>query len=310
MQVKQLLQEMSGAVKQLYHYTNPKALYYILKERRLRTQLYPTGTHHDRKTERRRELATIRPSRASTVSVANLSGSIGKVKIIIQFDKLNDLVRGTRALPIAEFPISRMRDLGTDVMNHIGIRDEDLAEKIAIKLVRLFRTEGSDFFKSGSLTTAAYNKLVSSLKKKILEITGVNNIKNTEGFVRNLIKHINELNDDAKKREGEERIVLKQGEGIPLDKRYIKIELLQDFTDDFVALMRFYDSAQKLDNGYILEFEELAKSNEDLFIHNDEYNRFIKSFDVVKKYIKRPVSDKKKDLALWRHKNIEGVIGR
>jgi len=234
--LKNFLSEMAGTPRDLYHYTNTRNLEGILKDGHLKTSDYEANTTA---TEKRvihgepeyhpatgeayssSELATVRPSMSHETNVnANLSSNIGLVKFIIKPHILSDKVRGVRVRPIAEFPLFAMKDVAEVMEDELG-SDPKTANKQAKEILK----KGKEYYEKDEFRLAS--SFITWLKKSFPW-------KKWENVpTRRIYDRVAEYTDFIKEREGEERISLKKGDKIPLDSRYLKIELLKGFTEDF-----------------------------------------------------------------------------
>jgi hypothetical protein len=106
----------SGPPKTLFHYTNWDGFNGILKSGYIRPQKYEIGTQDlkssiKEKWKQRGEIATIRPSQASTREMGLITGGAGGFRFAIRADVLKDKQRQVKVRPIAEFPLDAIKKL-------------------------------------------------------------------------------------------------------------------------------------------------------------------------------------------------------
>lgn len=262
----------SGPQKTLFHYTNWNGFVGILKSGMLRPKRYKSGTHDlkssvKEKWKQRGEVAAIRPSLASTRNMEKISSSAGGgIRFIIKADVLKDKQRNIKIKPIAEFPIGAIKNMRKTLTGRIhGINrtfyySDEEAEKIINKIItNIGKLKYSKKFSSYHINS---KDLVDFIKK----VTGepVNNQRYDYGNKTQkeispgvLNYEMVELIKWARNREGEERIVVKQG--IRLNPDFLKIEILPR-----VRL-------GKMD----LRLAKRVLLKKDLFIKNSSYKRLI-----------------------------------
>jgi hypothetical protein len=280
--IKELLQEMSGAVKTLYHYTNLHALDAILDTGYVYTKGYETGTHTERGGRKKQELATIRPSRAKTVDLPSISEGIGGVKIIIRVDILNDLVKGVKAKPIAEFPLYSLEKIGEKLIVNLESKNsiDDYTQKEKVNygnkvfkvLTKILDLEHKDFQwenfinKQENFKLLISNKIIAELEKELNIKLKSKGIQDKISFAQTFFNFSADILKYSRGREGEERIIVKHG-NIPLDKRYMKIELLYGIDKHF-----FDWSEPESIEAFAKNFEKYK----DIFIKNEKYDELKK----------------------------------
>jgi hypothetical protein len=260
------LLEMAGTPRDLYHYTNTGNLEGILKDGHLKTSDYEANVDTEKRVFHGKvgsdtsssELATVRPSMAHKENVnSNLSGNIGLVKFIIKPHILSDKVRGVRVRPLAEFPLFAMKDIA-EVMEAETGSDPKMANRQAKEILN----KGREYYDKDS------SGFISWLRRSF-DWTAWEEVP-----TRQIYDRVTEYADYAREREGEERISLKKNNKIPLDSRYLKIELLKGFVEDFeegYLNQTQYAGQQTLQAA---QWKRRLEQWNSIFEKNDEYYKF------------------------------------
>jgi len=238
MKLRELLE--SGPRRKLFHYTNPYSLLQILLDGKIKSNKYdagPTG------------IATVRPSMSDKQSLKLLSSNIHGVKIIIQLDVLKDKVRGVKSEPIAEHPISSKDNIIRALMTRALLSKQE-ANRYANKILKF------DIKKIGK------KELRSWLLKEF-------NKPSLAPAADAMWDHIRNFQSLSKRREGEERIKIKE---IPLSKDYIQIELNDDF-NTFLSAKNFGPGVKDIFDKKT-KWKEMLKKYNNLFIKNKAFNDF------------------------------------
>ncbi len=286
----------SGPQKILFHYTNFEGFIGILKSGVLRVQRYPVGTHDLKSSVREKwkekgEIATIRPSLASTRKMSVISPSASdKIRFIIKAHELLDRQRNVKIKPLAEFPVDAKKRMIENISGQKKTKSrsyktafsEEEAEKIVNKLIS--NTAKLKYRITKSDTDRGFDNIIihdSDLSDYVKKITGYDIIINTpktENSVKEKKIHLVDIRYPISSvikwglhREGEERIAVKRG--IKLDPKVVKIELLPEISLTGFTIDR------------ILAKRILLKK--DLFVKNSSYKRLIEK---AKEVIQQPAS--------------------
>ena len=253
MNILELLTEGIGE-RTLYHYTNWGYLLRILKSGYLKTAMYSGGN-------KTFQISTVRPSKTDQKNLEILSGSTdGGIKFIINASKLSDNVRGAKIKTIAEYP--------TVFAENIGDLARIKGDKIK-PFVHQFGKDRNKIIKENNLklkdkTTLSKLHFDEELSKKLKELPSYK--KYSLILLTKMSGNYSIFQNTSKEREGEERITFKKNTKIPLDKRYIKIEIEKGHG--------FYNI---LDKERRLEIIKLMKKQKDLFVQNLLYKNIIMS---------------------------------
>lgn len=264
MNLKEFLFLESAAPRIVYHYTNRKSLYEILKSGFLKMQKYETSLGG----KKVRELSVVRPTMVPVLSApppVELSANIGRVRFKIKPHILTSKVRGARIKPIAELPLEQDiifdEKINDAVPNYTNKEKKGLKRKIIKIIKEVSKKEG----KRGK-----HVEFRMRLKKEI----GIESITDIAfGFLLCFDK----ITREHKRREGEERISIKEKNKklvkIPLDKNYLKIELLPKFTEGLSIIVNKSD------------FFKMYNKWKHLFIDNTETKKLEKILerDLTKK---------------------------
>jgi hypothetical protein len=216
----------------LYHYTNEYNIIDILNK--------GEGLELRKRTASKDiALSLVRPSSiVRDTKMNDLSTEIGNIRIVFDISKASDLIRGFKVKPVAGFQDENTEDL-----------------KKIIKSDRKIKYLKKLFLKSGEKET-----------KKILD-------KDPSLYdkTEDILKILRWISSVAKNREGEERILTKDNKNIPLDSRYIKIELLPGFTKDAIDMEGEYKGYDKQTLKDLIR----KKKYKGLFIINNEYRKLM-----------------------------------
>ncbi len=263
MKLKELLIE-SGAPRVLYHYTDFSSLIKILNSGDL------LAVSHDIDTsdligcsKKRRELCVIRPSMVKTIKLDDVSDNMRGVRFNLKVDRMRDLLRNLKVRPFAELPIGSINYLKEMLKKSIVKANDKKILSLANVLVKninslkVKKRKVVDFINRYFERDVVYDNIA---KKEIVKIA--DDVKKT-------LKYMSEY---FRKREGEERIVVKKG-NIPLDPKYMSIELVnKNPKEDFEYIMH---SGEKT---YSDKEKELAlktlKKWKHMFIKNKYYLNF------------------------------------
>jgi len=245
MTTNQLIEALTDISKEnnVFHYTNVFSLIGILKSGKIKAQEYPSNTTSNKKPE----IAVVRKGAVSDKKVfSNLSASIGNIAITLYTDRIKASVRGASIKPIAELPFETKRRMSKMVSSDVIKYIENNISK--------FSTEA---------------KTIEVLKEKF-------NLTFDEKKLYVLYRAIVELKDHfAMRREGEERI---HGD-IPVNKELMKIRILPGFKNDWALFLpqTFLYGGKAKDAYYFV------KNNEDLFLQDATYTRFLATLEKLSK---------------------------
>jgi len=241
----------------LHHYTNYDSLFNILKSKQLNAKKYP-GTKKGTV-----QVATVRPSMSSSKNLGTLgSATDGGVKFIIDASNISDSVRGAKINTIAEIPYDTKKEISKI---HPSFFKNEKKLNLLLKKIQKFVPEDEKSFETRRMAPMKLTKvIVDKLKQDGVELEKdrYKNQEVLEKIVRLALFHTVML----RKREGEERITLKDlygknsknKTGLPLNKKYIKIELI------------------KAPKQYELKgLKEALLKNKNLFIQNDIYKKIV-----------------------------------
>lgn len=249
MELKKILEELRDKPSRVvYHFTNLKSLYGILSKGGIEAKDYDVGYG-------KKEIAVVRPSSNYSKVPSELSAGDKDVKIILYPDKIKDTVRNFKIIPLAEFPSSNLINLKKNFSTKIDDKDINKIVSIIIKNKDKSATSLIDLF------------LNEGLAKKHPQLKNLHFLLNLKYRINNLIR---EMND----REGEERIVVsKQNKNLKknylfLDPRTMKIEINSGVENDFSYVLHKDITPRK--------FLNKIKKYDNLFIHNNYYDIFIK----------------------------------
>ena len=223
----------------LFHYTNAKNLNSILKSGKLKGQWYKTKATNKKN---KLEIATVRPS-AVTKDFKKLSHSIGNVRVVIDAEKVS---QRAKIAPVSEHTKEAIESVGSVFKKYNYEMSNIEANKKATKFLFYLNKNNIN------------NKelIIKNLEKEIPSIkTG-----DIDGIIIEKFYYDKHSKGNLGRREGEERII---ANSVPLNSKYIKIELLPDFI-------------KNLKN---LDKEELLKNiikNKYLFIKNKTFNDITK----------------------------------
>jgi hypothetical protein len=238
--------------RELHHYTNYSSLLEILKSNSLKGSDYVGTKNKDD------EISTVRPSMASKKNLAGLSSNTGGgVKIIFDGAKLSDTVRRVKLRTIAEYPVDDIEGIEY-ILKNSKLPGKTEAQRLMKRLIAYYKKNPDDILELGD----------ASEIEPILEKYGyivVGRAISLKRMVKDFLKNI-------KKREGEERIVIKRGDSIPLNPKYLKIELVSKMSGR---------EKDRLEHNYKLdkikvELKQQLKKNKNLFVQNDIYKEMIK----------------------------------
>ena len=253
---------MSGAPKVLFHYTNPVALIDIINQNKLKGNLYDHRVTDIYGGKGKYEIATVRPSRANTINKSYLSENVSGIKIIIKLDVLNDKVKGVKAKPIAEYPVSYLKELIALLMDAFNQPYRGMFYK------KNYEKKARDLIKYIQINTKK-EVSVRELIKEWLKKQGINTEDLIPGLLSDLESEYNSFRHATKNREGEERIVIKRDTGIPLDKSYLKIE----FTPEMLDIIRQYKKNHL--NEILNQLFRTIKKRPELFVQNKIFTKVL-----------------------------------
>jgi hypothetical protein len=245
-----LLSEGIGK-RTLLHFTDPSYLKDIFKSKMLKGFKYKYNNSGELKT-----VATVRPGMANKKNVDKLShASGGGIKIIIDAEKLSDSLRGVKIKPFAEFPMSafeRIRIHSGKTKQEMQAVINSFNKDVGANYRKFYKGKTSEEI---SIANKRIRALLSPIQKK-------HNLDNTTfSMIRN--KYMDYL-DTIVNREGEERIVLK-GEGIPLDSKYMKFQIMKK-SDEKIREELSYDP----------DLPKIIMKNKGMFIQDENFDRFVK----------------------------------
>ena len=255
MNLKEYLEEGIGP-RTLYHFTDAQGLLGILQSNVLLGQGYGSTTKHGKD-----DICLVRPSMAHKKNMEKLSSSSnGGVKLIIDASKLSDKVRGVKIRPVAEFPTVFL----SFVRRITGFSTDKKIYKVA--------------------------KGVAEYHKKKMEISKIKKGKKKEDYSKELQElhneyynrlkiHPSQLYDlsnkyvqliASKNREGEERISVREGDAVPINESYVKIEIM--------------DARKVFKETYADERNDLLKAirkNSKFFVRNDELKKLLEYIKAI-----------------------------
>ena len=244
MNILDLLNEGIGE-RTLYHYTNWNYLLRILKSGHLKTAMYSGGN-------KTFQISTVRPSKTDAKNLEMLSGSTdGGIKFIIDAAKLSDNVRGAKIKIIAEYPVIFAENIG-DLAGVKGEKIKPFVHQFGKDIKRITKENN---LKLKDKTTLSKLHFDEELSKKLKELPAYK--KYTTTLLTKMAGNYSIFRNTSKEREGEERITFKKNTKIPLDTRYIKIEI--EKAHGFYSI---------LTQDRRLEIIELMKKHKNLFVQN------------------------------------------
>ena len=188
------------------------------------------------------------------VNPKSLSSNIGSVELMIFRDRLGSYkeLRGVKVKPISEY----------------GEMSFDLArrkfawrypENEAKENFRKFRRMIRPYLKKWS----SFNEFPKELEDKLVK--AFPKIPRKDFY--DLFRNINRSRDyTAGKREGEERLISKEGFKVPLKRDIIMIRLLPGFKEDIQGLEMYKLS----------EFKKDMRKHSGVFLKNEEYKKMVK----------------------------------
>ena len=267
-----------------YHYTNFPALIEILKSGQLLGNNYYTKSDKG-DDDRKSELSTIRDSgmkrlEKSEYVAGDLSSNIDGVKFTLYTDRILAGVRGAKLSKIAEFPKQFL--------------DNTKWIKYEYK-----RRHGETFPTNRELKDKNFNSLWYAEKVE-KDKTKVQDAKNLiDQYITNM-KAASDRQRDS--REQEERFVHDLRRGIPLDPRFMKIEIIKrprqcywedryepnlfknpkDYTEENKktanAWRKVYNMASK-------DLDLLLKTSPELLVRNEIYGKLVSELKRFKPYV-------------------------
>ena len=258
------------------HYTDFEGLYYILQSG-LKGQLGGYNIHSPKTKKNDMELSTVRGSHklSDKEKRALSSGAEGGVRIDLFTNRILAAHRGTRKDKIAELPLQRKELLKKDA--------EDFKKRFGYEIPDL--TKGIDhIYRSGDN--------MSTVKGWLKE--------NGHGESWPAIREIHFYNqsiqhyyDELKKREREERFILKKN--IPVDPKFMSI-VIEKHPDDIDAFDdEFCDEVAE-------NYLKLLKAHENVIVQNGNLRLF-------KGYLRDKLNGSKKklidDIDNWLNKNLK-----
>lgn len=273
MTFRELLEELSDipAVGKNIHYTNIEALYYIMKDGKIKGMVYNIASNKAVK-DNKKEIATIRSSATYEVENSNkdfnLSDNIDNVKITLFTDRILAGVRNAKVDTIAEYPKTNI--------NHSERIRKGIKEKFGITLPK----DVSKYInrKTGELDLSP--ELFTSNKDPMF----VMHFKYWKGAKESEFKET----ENGSKKEKEERIVVGKN-GIPLDPRFLQIEFIKNPSKNY---LEFFDTtlgneadkkvAATLCKNFLINY----KKHEKCFIKNKYLTDFLKQLKYNLKEIK------------------------
>lgn len=295
---KKILLEMSGTRRLLFHYTNTEGLRGILSSGEIKLGYYPINVDTEEeifqnlnRAIRGRavpyELATQRPSLSKTTNVQDLSTAVGHVKIIIKPYVLADKIRGIKVKPIAEFPLNTLK--------WVKMAFKEKGFLYPLREARKLIEKASGMVQNyDQLGIREKEKVGQDFSNWVYKQWGKNIFDNPA--LNDMVGKINEFYRFHKKREGEERIVSRREEGIPLNKDYTKIELLSGFSENFEQ--GFIRKTQFEESSFVIleiaKWLEFLKKWKDLFVENKELEKFQNTLMQMKKEYGESGKTKKK----------------
>jgi hypothetical protein len=230
----------------LHHYTDYSSLLKILRDKKIDGYQYPGGKDDEV------QVATVRPSMANPKNLKHLGSSTdGGVDFIIDASALSDKVRGAKIKTIAELPFVSLKEIRK---KHPVLKDVKKTNALIKKIEKTIKkvNKGKNY-RAQELAHKVVNDLILN-GVEILEDKYDN--RDLLFFVVSKVIMLSRFHNN---REGEERVSLKNKKaGIPLNKKYIKIEL-KEFPPNF--------SKKGL--------KEALLKNKDLFIQNNIYKEII-----------------------------------
>lgn len=250
MNILELLAEGVGE-RTLLHYTNWSGLSGMLDANKLKGFNYYLGG------DGKYQIATVRPGMATDkTKVAKLSGATdGGIKIKIDASVLSDKARGVKIKTVAEYPVASL-----DIISQYS--GQPKGTKLNSFIKKLGRDIKAIEKKTGIKATMTKS---SKFVKEFLKVYGEEYDKyGGERDLQLIIEHYVGLIAEHKDREGEERITLKKGDGIPLDHKYIEIEI--QGTDKFFSHMTTRNQKK---------IQDLMKKRSRLFKKNDNYKKIM-----------------------------------
>ena len=299
MEIKEALEDIS-TVKRSFHRTSFNELIEILKSGHLRGFDYMNDKEQSLSRGRKSIFSKIDSGK---IKSEDLSGNIGKVEIILFDDRIkgSHLTRNVKSKPIAEVPIMN-REFSLKTANRILYMKKEREVKEIIKEII---TIGKSVLKEmkldsdkGGVNKIKYSKyrpmieklpaikllatkhkididsmkdlsvevLTNAGKSKYFETTGR---ESEERFYKKFKPLTKNQQKNLTKKEIE-KITSARNVIIPIDERLLKINLLKGFTDEVLKEL-------ESKNEYLLQqFKKAIKKNSNVFIHNDEYNKFLK----------------------------------
>jgi hypothetical protein len=258
MNILELLSEGIGE-RTLFHYTNFSGLSGMLETNKLKGFNYYLGGNG------KFQIATVRPGMATDKGkVAKLSGATdGGIRIKIDAASLSDRARGVKIKSVAEYPISSL-DI---ISQYSGVAKGKELNSFIKKLGRDIKAiEKKTGIKATMTKSSKFVKEFLKVHRKEYDKYG------GDKDIQMLIEHYVGLIAEHKDREGEERISLKKGEGIPLDHKYLEIEI--QGTDKFFSHMTTRNQKK---------IQDLIKKRSRLFKKNDNYKKIMNIKIEVKK---------------------------
>ena len=264
MNIQQILNERLediSTINQNYHYTNSDTLPKILKSGYIMAfDCYPAKSIDGKNVY---EIATVRKSKDNELNALkktdpyayksqmnSLSARIGNVKFILFTDRIKSGLKNAKVKPLAELPKEAMKEIDSSKKNLIDYLikkgyEKHYVEKDIDKIVN-----SEEFY----------------IKKYERNFIEKYELSETNAPLWNLVFNVKKMRASTKKREGEERISLNNEKGIPIDERFMKIELLSGFEkeinlgDDFISYFKKYDN---------------------LFVKNKVYNAVMEKISVI-----------------------------